>query len=380
MGREGTDNNLKEIFYVVKDTDQEAFDTMYAQHQTFLNSDEEENYDDFTHDFEIDDHNIETDPTNKSVTKSMINRMVTVRSRNWFARNFRPVSHGGIRGSIFTLITGTVGAGVLSLPAVASYFGLLLAIILLVFFGLLTIKSYFCLNEAISHSGKRGYANLCAFYFGKKGGRAAVFIFVATQFMACICYSSLTWSLISSFIEDLGIHEFTKTINENGQKQISQYAKDSLIWRVCTLIPIAIMLIPVVLARNLSGLRYLSLVSFLIIMYTIVLAIVQTPMYYEANHNKPDYQFEPFVRPFKIKWIQGIATISMSYICHPLFFNVRKELILSDERRIKKVIIGAIGFMMTVYIGIVVAAYVSLGSTFQVPVFTERPKIGKNFG
>lgn len=231
------------------------------------------------------------------------------------------------------------------------------------------------MNEAIVHSGKRGYANLCAYYFGKKGGKAVVFVFIFAQFMACVVYSTLIWSFVSSFIEDFGWHTFTKSMNEHGHEQIDEYASDSMIWRVSTVIPFGILIFPVLMLRNLSGLRYLSLISFLFIMYTIVLAIIQTPWYYDIYSKKPDYGFELFVKPFKIKWLQGIAVIAMSYVCHPLFFNVRKELIISDERRIKKVIVGAIVFMMVVYSLIVVAAYISLGDTFQVPVFTERPTL-----
>lgn len=65
------------------------------------------------------------------------------------------------------MFSGTVGAGLLSLPKIISYYGLALGLIFLVAFGLLTYRMYMILNELISKTGKRTYANLCSHYFGQ---------------------------------------------------------------------------------------------------------------------------------------------------------------------------------------------------------------------
>ena len=106
--------------------------------------------------------------------------------------------------------------------------------------------------------------------------------------------------------------------------------------------------------------------------------MIQAPGYYENIKNDPKYDFDPIYRPFQLRWLQGFATISMSYICHPLFFNVRRELIENNPRRIKKIIFVSIFFEMSIYLAIVIAGYVSLGNNFQVPVFTQRPNYDKN--
>jgi amino acid permease len=70
----------------------------------------------------------------------------------------------------------------------------------------------------------------------------------------------------------------------------------------------------------------------------------------------------------------------MSYICHPLFFNVRRELIENNPRRINKVIYSSIFFEMFIYLAMVIAGYISLGNNLQVPLFTERPNYENNSG
>ena len=61
---------------------------------------------------------IELSPPQKKTTLSILFRLEENRKKNWFSRNFSPISKGGIRSSVLTLFSGTVGAGVLSLPKV----------------------------------------------------------------------------------------------------------------------------------------------------------------------------------------------------------------------------------------------------------------------
>ncbi len=88
------------------------------------------------------------------------------RKRNFVDRNLSKLTKGGLRSSLFTLFSGTVGAGLLSLPKILSYYGLGLGIVCLIVFALLTYEMYYILNELIEKSGKRSYANVCAHYFG----------------------------------------------------------------------------------------------------------------------------------------------------------------------------------------------------------------------
>jgi hypothetical protein len=208
----------------------------------FQNSDEEDDFDDFALDT---DHDIEPEPSQHDPTKSMLERHTTNRERNFFARNFRPPSQAGVRSSAFTLITGTMGAGVLGLPKVSTYFGLALSIVILILFGLVTMHSYFILNDAIVHSKKRGYANVAAFYFGRNGGRIVVFIIIITQFVACVMYCVMSWQFLESIIDDYTPYHFTKTVDPNGQVSFEAYAQDTFLMRIYCLVPLAIILLPI---------------------------------------------------------------------------------------------------------------------------------------
>ena len=85
---------------------------------------------------------IEEEFQDKSVTPSMKKNMSVIRKKNWAGRVFRNVGAGSMRGSVFTLFSGAVGAGVLSLPKVVSYYGLGLGLVIIIFNAFLAYASY----------------------------------------------------------------------------------------------------------------------------------------------------------------------------------------------------------------------------------------------
>lgn len=82
-------------------------------------------------------------------------------------RNLSQIEKGGMRSSFLTMFSGTAGAGLLSLPQVLSLYGVTMGLSSLFVFGLLTHRTYKILNELINESGRKSYANVCSYYFGK---------------------------------------------------------------------------------------------------------------------------------------------------------------------------------------------------------------------
>ena len=80
---------------------------------------------------------------------------------------FSKIEKGSIRSTIFTLFTGTVGGGVLSLPFTFTYFGLFFGNFFLIISAFIIYHSYDLLNTAIMDTGKKSFANVASFYFGK---------------------------------------------------------------------------------------------------------------------------------------------------------------------------------------------------------------------
>jgi hypothetical protein len=97
--------------------------------------------------YDIEEEPMESPPTESMLKKSKnyshrYPQVSFIRKKAWPVRIFRKIDKGSIRGSVFTLISGAVGAGVLSLPKVVSYFGLAMGIVVLLFNALLAYASY----------------------------------------------------------------------------------------------------------------------------------------------------------------------------------------------------------------------------------------------
>ena len=79
-------------------------------------------------------------------------------------------------------------------------------------------------------------------------------------------------------------------------------------------------------------------------------------------------------------WITGLATIIMSYGCHPAFFYLRSELISKTNKRVRKIISSAIVTECILYLLISVAGYISLGGNLVPGIFTLRKSLRKFAG
>ena len=88
-------------------------------------------------------------------------------SKGFYARNLKGLTKGGLRSSLFTLFSGTVGAGLLTLPKIVTYYGMVVGVSGLIAFAFLTYIIYGILNDLITLSNKKSYANVCSHFFGK---------------------------------------------------------------------------------------------------------------------------------------------------------------------------------------------------------------------
>lgn len=108
-----------------------------------------------------------------------------------FQRIFRPVGEGSIRGSVFTLFSGSVGGGVLSLPQVMSYYGLAMGVFMILFNSFLAYTSYSALFSAIIKSGKKRYPNLINYYLGRRPAKIFALCIICVQFLSTTIFTCI---------------------------------------------------------------------------------------------------------------------------------------------------------------------------------------------
>jgi hypothetical protein len=91
--------------------------------------------------------------------------------RSFVERTFSHMQPGSVRGSIFTLASTAVGAGMLALPLVLKNCGIILGMLLILFGGFLALFSMALLVEASQKTGLKTYSALTTGTFGPRVGR-----------------------------------------------------------------------------------------------------------------------------------------------------------------------------------------------------------------
>jgi amino acid permease len=318
---------------------------------------------------------------------------------SFFKRVFRPLGQGSVRGSVFTLFSGSVGAGVLSLPQVMSYYGLTVGVLMILFNSFLAYTSYTSLFKAIMISGKKRYPNLVNYYLGRGPARLFALSIICVQFLSVCIFScigkfsrhfffkaifykafflltKIAWNFIQHLIVDFKLLDLPM-VQEGPNKVVDNYAPYTFAVRAIILTILMVLMEPLALLKKLSALRYFSLGNLFVLFYIIATTVGQSPLFYKKFKDNPDYKMEWTMKPPSMNWLSGFSTIILSYMCHPNFFYVRTELVKPSRPRVKKVIFYAITIETVVYLSMAIAGYISLGDTYMVSLYALRPKLSK---
>ena len=73
-----------------------------------------------------------------------------------------------------------------------------------------------------------------------------------------------------------------------------------------------------------------------------------------------------------------MATIFLSFTCHPVFPHMKHEMVHRSDKRIKKVLRGGIGLDLLIYLIMAVFGYLSVGETQMPDLFIYRDPVDKN--
>ncbi len=111
---------------------------------------------------------------------------------------------------------------------------------------------------------------------------------------------------------------------------------------------------PLCSMKTLGALRFASLLSILTIGYTIIVVIIEFPMYLNKNW---DTAFDP--KAFRIGWqfFDACGITLTSYGCQNSIFEVFGELQRSSKNRINKVVQRSVGTMCLFYLLMSISGY-----------------------
>ncbi len=288
------------------------------------------------------------------------------RKKKCFQRYFGKMNQGSLRGSIFSLSSIALGTGCLSLPLRCTQIGLINGIILLLFGAIFSYWTLCCMDKAARKSKYKDYSPIVKEILGKKTGILLDIVILIDIFVVITAYLVVIYSLIGRVIFDLNIIKGNYYKFEIFEKEIW----DKNIYKFTIMYSISIVvLIPLCSLRDVSKMRYTSLLGISTLIYGIIVIMIECPFFYsnylkniKKDNDKSTYpNFIDIKKGFKsdLLFLQCFATIFFCFNCHIGVFPVYKTLKNNTSKRIKKVFKRSVILNSIIYILISISGFLT---------------------
>lgn len=259
-------------------------------------------------------------------------------------RSLGPLTTGGVRQSIFTLISAAIGGGTLCLPYVFSLTGLVLGILMICFAGFLAFISM----RMLLVSAER----LEVYSYGK------LFSEGVNMRYSGICVDSVMilfgFGVVTAYFVFLG--DFIPSL----MVSVCSY---SLSRELCIVI-CCIAAIPLAVPEKLSALQYITPLSTLSLIITSGVVAYRTPeMHSEIPSGSTELEILYFKNPYSV--LKAFAIVTSAFICHTNVVSVAGELVSPTETRATKVAFRSALVQVILYLSIATCGYISFGGSIQ---------------
>ena len=256
-------------------------------------------------------------------------------------RSFGTLTTGGVRQSMFTLISAAIGGGILCLPYVMSLAGIFNGILLLLLASFLAFVSIRMLLLSAARTGIYSYGRL--FAHASNFALAAPLLDVITMsfgFGIIIAYFVFLGDFLPPVADILGV-----STNRN------------VCIAVCCLLSL-----PFAVPYKLSALQYITPVSTISLVVTACVVAYQSPAMHAsipAGSEELDYMVG------SLNLFKCFAIAVSAFICHTNVVSVAGELVDPTHPRATKIASRAAIVQLVFYLLISVCGYVSFGKLVE---------------
>jgi amino acid permease len=261
----------------------------------------------------------------KKATRSILNRM------------FSPLTTGGVRQSMFTLISAAIGGGILCLPYVFSMVGLFNGILLLGITAWLAFLTMRMLLLSAVRTNIFSYGKLFAHATGSRlAGPVLDCITISFGFGVVVAYFVFLGDFVPPIFELAGI----------------QADRNRCILGTCCFA------IPFVFPHRLSALRNITPIATLALVFTSLVVFCKSFGFSFESGPVEYFKYSPSV-------LKAFTIAVSSFICHTNVVSVAGELISPSHSRADKVAFRAAFVQLAMYLTISVCGYISFGDSIQ---------------
>ncbi len=289
------------------------------------------------------------------------------KSAKLLERMLHPMQYGSLRGSIFGLSSMCLEAGSLVLAIRCKQFGLVNFLLALVLGGLCAYWTLVMMIKAGKTTKERDYSKVVKTILGKKIGIYLDCNILIYLLGAVISFQVIIYQVLGSVIYDIMkiFDKIDKDKYKNFEEFKENYWRKKLYIKFPVMLGVATLVFPLCLLKDVSKMRFASLIGVLALIYSIIVIIIES-FFFFTNENwdkRKDMNWFNITKAFSIDdgipFFGGIATVFYIYSCHAGAFPVFKTLKNNTNRRIKKVFRRSILLDIAVYFSVAAASFLT---------------------
>jgi amino acid permease len=293
------------------------------------------------------------------------------------------MKEGSIQGSVFTLSSLALGTGAFAIPIRCTQIGCFwfsLSIILVAFITFLVLSNL--IKSARTVHGEE-YSTSVKRIIGKIPAILIDIILMLYLFGVIIQFNVIIYSLIGR-----SVYEFF--IDKQQYTDFSSYNEgkwNSISLKYPIMFGLSILLIPLCLLKDISKMRFASMLGICSLCYSIIVIIIESPWFYLDYRNNKYKKDEPkthanwfdITKGFtsELNFFTSIATVFFIFACHQGAFPVYKSLKNNNEKRINKVFFRSIFLVLIIYLFVAICGFMT-DPISQEPLIIFRKSIFKN--
>mmetsp|Transcript_4096 Transcript_4096/g.4215 ORF Transcript_4096/g.4215 Transcript_4096/m.4215 type:complete len:512 (+) Transcript_4096:1-1536(+) len=233
------------------------------------------------------------------------------------------VSRTSFISSVILILQVTMGIGSLALPRGFSFVGVFWGILLTLFYAVANLITLNMLASVTDKYKVYEFGKLIRKALGEKHENIYNYTLVISNYLVMVAYTNIIYDLLGITIYDFFYSGNSEFIDS------SDFMKNSFWNEYSTIVPIKyglsfIILLPLGLAKHLSGLEISSYLGMGALFYTMIIIIIQSPDYWEHYQNTGCKESDPSTYA---NWFD----IKRSFGKELLFFSVNANLMYSFD-------------------------------------------------
>lgn len=337
-------NNLEIDKPLVEDSNNINVDQSDSDSNSLSNM-EKEVFDNNSNEYEIEDLNVDQVATCKE-------------------KYFSKLSPGSLRGSTFNLAILSLGIALLALPKAFEKTGIIFYVLAITLVGIIT---YYMLDILIIASKKKdvlSYGDLVKEYYGENWGKFMNVVIILIALLTNITYQIMIYKILAGFFYRV-IPSYTERYNE-----IDHFMDDpDNYWNqrwfsASIMLPFAcIFYLPLCLLKDVSKLRFATILGIVCVIIQTLILIIQLPMFIKEYSMDSSVKINVYnvEKSFdsSLTFFTSFANLFFAFNLHYAIFPIYRTLSKNTKRRTRKVMLRGMILIVIIYIVFGVTGYLT---------------------